>query len=73
MPKYTNQLKTLYICCALTLAAVGILSFLALVLLRYKNPAADVGILVNLCHTSLGYIAGTLNGSISNRGNHNRR
>jgi hypothetical protein len=44
-----------------------ILSFLTLVILRYNNPVADVGVFVNICLTSLGYLAGIITGSISNR------
>jgi len=57
---------------ALTLAAVAILTLLAVVILRYKNPTADVGTLLNAHHTALGYIAGIITGRLGLNDRQNR-
>jgi hypothetical protein len=67
MPINSQNDSNVILICTLALATVGILSLLTLVILRYNNPVADVGIFVNICLTSLAYLAGIITGGSSNR------
>jgi uncharacterized membrane protein YqaE (UPF0057 family) len=55
-PNHSNILWPL----TLTLSAIAILSFLALAVQLLRNPTANVEIFVNICFTTLGYIAGII-------------
>jgi hypothetical protein len=53
---------------AVIIALVCVASFVALVVLRFRNPEADVELFLNIFLTSLGYIVGILTGLLGLKG-----